>query len=254
MRGSRNAHWKGVGIIFITNKMNDQNNKLIKYGCFGCLLIFLGFIFSCCSSSSLKSGSDSIFSKKESSVETNSLADALAANDFEKARKLLPKIRKELDTWEYNKAEEQVFNAEINFLAVQGTDEANKRLLVLLNEEPMTGIARSEGQEIAKGKSDFYTEIDNLGYTDEQYDKYIKWCSKYNSRCMQILEIAVNLDNKALAKMMVKAIKNDPEITSRPNQAVKTNYDIFAHYTSKTKDEAKAKYEEQFGKLENTDE
>lgn len=197
--------------------------------------------------------------------------EALAANDFEAAHKMILEAESDYSVlgseefakkhgfskYNINEAKAEIFDKEVVFLATQGTPEANKRLLVLLNEEPMRGTARSEGQELAKGKSSSYTDIEDVNYYDKSYEEYINWCSKYNSRCMQILDIAISLDNKELASMMIRAIKLDPELTSKKVGQDKYGddiYDIFAHYTSKTKDEAKAKFEQQFGKLENTDE
>lgn len=194
--------------------------------------------------------------------------EAIAAEDFEAAHSILDKAKADIETLSRNEfdkkygmdsysglrsAEEEVLQSEFNYLATQGTDEANKRLLVLLNTQPMKGTPRSEGQELAKDKSSSYTSMDDVHYYDGEYSHYIGWCSKYNARCLQILDIAITLDNKELAKMMVKAIKNDPEIISKRISRNSDRYDIYAHYTSKSKNEAISKYQDYFGKIDNSD-
>ena len=173
--------------------------------------------------------------------------EALAANDFEAAHKILANAESKGKYTGYMKTE--IFNKEVVYLATLGDENANKRLMVLLNEEPMAGAARSEGQELGKNK--YYSNLDmsDVYSYDSDYYHYIEWCSKYNSRCMQILDIAINLDNQELAKLMVNAIKPDPGITSK--KVGKDRYDIYAHYSTHTKDDAKAKYEAKFGKSEN---
>ena len=85
----------------------------------------------------------------------------------------------------------------------------------MLNTQPMEGTPRSEGQELSKGEREDYATISSVSVYDQGYRDYINWCGKYNARCLQVLDIAITLDNKELAKMMVKAIKNDPEIISK---------------------------------------
>ena len=207
-----------------------------------------------------------------------SYREAIAAEDFEAAHSILDKAKADRETLdleniehdaiEYCKkygislfddlksAEEEVLQSEFNYLATQGTDEANKRLLVLLNTQPMEGTPRSEGQELSKGEREDYATISSVSVYDQGYRDYINWCGKYNARCLQVLDIAITLDNKELAKMMVKAIKNDPEIISKRARSSDKDhiyYDIYAHYTSRSKNEAISKYKERFGELGNTD-
>lgn len=229
--------------------MNNQNNKLIKTGLFGCLglcalYMLFAYIFTWCS---LKSWTSDEVTKSESLSTTEKLSAAIQSNDFATAYNLLAKGDEE-GTLDYYKAKKVVVNAEIQYLAVQGTDEANKRLVVLLMEEPIDGTARSEGQQLGTDKSDFYTEIDNLSFTDEDYARYVKSCAEFNSRCLQILEMAVATDNQDLAKRMVNLIKPDAEITSKKRG--KYSYDIYAHYTNHSKDAAQKKYNEHFGNQE----
>lgn len=190
--------------------------------------------------------------------------EALANNDFEAAHKIIAQAEADanvLDGDEFaekygfkhyerdiDEVKNEIFNAEANFLAIQGDEAANKRLIVLLNEEPMQGKARSEGQVLAEKKSASYANLDNLYNIDSGYSKYAAWCNKYNSRCLSILEIAVNLGNKDLAQLMVNAIKPDPEITTKPYPTDDYYRTVYAHYTTHSKDAAKAKYEEHFGK------
>ena len=232
--------------------MNNQNNKLIKTGLFGCLglcalYMLFAYIFTWCS---LKSWTSDEVTKSESLSTTEELSKAIESNDFATAYNLLAKIKEERGTWEYDDAKKEVVNAEIQYLAVQGTDEANKRLVVLLMEEPINGTARREGQQLGTDKSDFYTEIDHVGYTDNDYGVYVKSCAKFNSRCLQILEMAVATDNQDLAKRMVNLIKPDAEITSKKRGKDMYGdqlYDIYAHYTNHSKDAAQKKYNEHFG-------
>ncbi len=235
--------------------MNNQNNKLIKTGLFGCLglcalYMLLGYIFTSCSFES--STSDHATESMPLST-TEELSKAIQANDFATAYNLLAKIKEERGTWEYDDAKKEVVNAEIQYLAVQGTEEANKRLVVLLMEEPIQGTARSEGQQLGTDKDDWYTEIDHVGSTDDDYGDYVKSCAKFNSRCLQILEMAVATDNQDLAKRMVNLIKPDAEITSKKrgkNMDGDQLYDIYAHYTNHSKDAAQKKYNEHFGNQE----
>ena len=230
--------------------MNNQNNKLIKTGLFGCLglcalYMLLGYIFTWCS---FESSTSDHATKSESLSTTEELSKAIESNDFATAYNLLAKIKEERGTGEYDDAKKEVVNAEIQYLAVQGTEEANKRLVVLLMEEPINGTARREGQQLGTDERDFFTEIDNVGYTDHDYGDYVKSCAKFNSRCLQILEMAVATDNQDLAKRMVNLIKPDAEITSKKRG--KDSYDIYAHYTNHSKDAAQKKYEKEYEKEE----
>lgn len=190
--------------------------------------------------------------------------EALAADDFVAAYRILAHAEADknvLDYDEFNRkygftmsdldvVKNEVLNREFNFLAVQGDDAANKRLMVLLNEQPMEGVARSEGQVIEEKKVAYYADMDNLDNMDYKYYKYVKWCNAYNSRCLTILEIAVNTDNKELAQMMVNTIKPNPEIITKPYPQDNDYKIVYAHYTTHSKDVAIAKYEQKFGKFE----
>ena len=231
--------------------MNNQNNKLIKTGLFGCLglcalYMLFAYIFTWCSFESSTSSSTSDHATKSESLSTREeLSKAIESNDFATAYNLLAKIKETRGTMDYDDAKEEVVNAEIQYLGVQGTEEANKRLVVLLMEEPIKGTARREGQQLGTDKYVWETEIDNLHYTDDDYARYVKSCAKFNSRCLQILEMAVATDNQDLAKRMVNLIKPDAEITSKKRG--KDSYDIYAHYTNHSKDAAQKKYNEHFG-------
>ena len=234
------------------------------------ILSYVGMLFSSVATQSLGLFSD-VFGSSNSSISNtfgfDNYKEALIAEDFEAAHKILAQAEADFERmseyefekkygikhWEYSisEAKEEVFDKEVQYLAAQGTDEANKRLLVLLNTQPMEGTPRSEGQELSKGEGEDYAKIDRVYLYDKGYSDYINWCGKYNAKCFQVLDIAISLDNKELAKMMVKVIKNDPGIISKRARLGK--YDIYAHYTSKSKNEAILKYKEHFGELGNTD-
>ena len=218
------------------------------------LLVLL--TISACNGSSESNGSNG--------TEYATYKEALAADDFVAAHRILAHAEADdnvldLDDFarkygftkfDLDEVKNEVLNREFNFLAVQGDDAANKRLMVLLNEQPMKGEARSEGQVINERKDASYANMDHLYDIDRDYAKYVTWCNAYNSRCLTILEIAVNTDNKELAQMMVNTIKPNPEIITKPYPQNNDYKIVYAHYTTHSKDEAIAKYEQKFGKFE----
>lgn len=226
-------------------------------------------LLTACGSGGYKSNDKS--NDKSNGTEYATYKEALAANDFDAAHKIYNQMQSDyakvleesmgtnefadkygVDTnpWTVEAVKREILEKEAVFLATQGTEEANKRLVVLLNEDPVKGTARPEGQVLDNECSRDLASLDKLGYMDHGYEDYVDWCSHYNSMCTRVLDIAISLDNKDLAIILVNSIKPDPVIATKPTPNSKDYVIVTAHYTTQSKDAAKVKYEQKFGKLE----
>lgn len=199
----------------------------------------------------------------------NGYQSACSHGDFDAARDYIGKMKEQNvvvqaeGEWEERKAyskliqeaEEYVANEELQYLASLNEEPANNRIILILNQRPIEGLEAAEmaclGKNVFKGDLD--DEIDAITNDSPEEVKYFKryiiWCGNHNSRCSNILGIAISCGNQSLAKKILHSFRSDPElrlVNSRPksDRYYDDYYDVYAHYTNASKEAAQKKYDE----------
>lgn len=127
-----------------------------------------------------------------------------------------------------------VFNAEMLYLTSLGTDEASNRIVYLLAEYQIPGVVPQKN-------------IDTNTYTwqrGKKYLDYIEGSARFNTRCDNVLDMAIAQENEQLARKIIKLYKND--INAYINE--KGDAAIVKSFTWDSRDKALAKIETAFGK------
>lgn len=196
----------------------------------------------------------------------NSYQTACSKGDFDAARDYVGKMKEQLVVVKADKdysaeralieaiqeAEVYVENEELQFLASMNDEQANNRIILILNQRPIDGLEAAEnaclGKRVEKGDLD-----EELGYSSnspeevKNFKKYIAWCGNHNSKCTSLLNIAIACGNKGLAQKIIHVFRPDPELLLR-NEHIDgggwTYYDVYAHYTNSSKEAAQKKYNE----------
>lgn len=168
-------------------------------------------------------GSNAI--KGENGKEYESYREACRDGDFDAAHKFLDRMKeKKAKDWEdvkkMEEAEDYVFNYEVNTLVSQNSEEANTRIIYLLNEIPIEGTKQPIGKH-------FYNGSD-----------YGNCCNRFNIKLNKILELAISTGNQDIAKKILPLYKEDEN---------RDEYNDITGYSYETKDAAQAKYDEAFG-------
>ncbi len=184
-----------------------------------CLIIALmGFAMTTlCGCGEKKSGSNTITG--ENGKEYANYREACRDGDFDVAHKFLDKLKEEA-TWDseiVQEAENYIFDYEVNTLISQNTEEANTRVVYLLNEIPIRGTKCSIGELIH----------------DSEESDYGRSCSMFNIKCNKILELAISLKNQNMAKKILPLFKEDEIVDF---------YTVKA-YSYDTRDAAQKKYD-----------
>lgn len=151
----------------------------------------------------------------------NSYQTACSKGDFDAARDYIGKMKERLVSIEsvgseakdnkssYSKlvqeAEDYVFNEEIQLLASLNEEQANNRIIMIINQRSIEGYEAQEnaclGKEIEKevlnignlegmdGDTEFLEEYVAAHIPQEvkSFREYISWCSNHNTRCGNIL-------------------------------------------------------------------
>lgn len=150
-----------------------------------------------------------------------SYREACRDGDFDAAHKLLDRMKENAKDWEdenkVQEAEDYIFNNEVNALVSQNSEEANTRIIYLLNEIPIEGIKLSIGTNASSSGS-----------------LYGKSCNRYNIKLNQILELAISTGNQDIAQKILPLYKEDEIIR---------DWDVVA-YTYETKNAAQKKYDD----------
>lgn len=196
----------------------------------------------------------------------NSYQTACSKGDFDAARDYIGKLKEQLVVvkaeGDYSEikafsdliqeAEEYVANEELQYLASLNDEQANNRIILILNQRPIEGLEAAEktclGKHVFKAHMEdpkSYSTPDEL----KKFYKYIEWCGNHNSRCSSILSIAIACGNQGLAQKILHSFRSDPEIQSVHCLPAKDEYyefffDVYAHYTNSSKENAQKKYDE----------
>ena len=198
------------------------------------------------------------FVKKEMSVTgTNgvkytSYRNACSQGDFDAAREFVEKMKNTEGYYgdDIREAETYVLNEEIQYLASLNENQANDRIIFLLNHQKIEGVEEAEGILIQTNV--YGTDLKNPTFQKgalKDYSKYINWCGKFNSMCNSILNASISSGNQSLAKKILYSFRKDPELLLKNKHKEEEidqdyYYDVYAHYTNNSIDAAKKKYEE----------
>ena len=192
----------------------------------------------------------------------HSYQTACSKGDFDAARDYIGKMKDRLvelkaKGWSSGKtiaykeatqqAEEYVANEEIQYLASLNEEQANNRIILILNQRSVEGLEAAEMACLGKHILKWYIDNDGEGTGEiQKYKKYISWCANHNSKCGNVLSIAIACGNQSLAKKILHCFRKDPELLlkNERKEAGRLYYDVYAHYTNASKDAAKIKYDE----------
>lgn len=151
------------------------------------------------------------------------------------------------------KAEAYVFNEEIQYLASLNDDQANNRVILILSQQEIEGLEAAEGACLGKHvyqgylQGDIDDEFNDCPTELKEFRRYISWCGPYNTKCKALLGIAIGCGNQSLASKLLHQFRKDPELNLKEVEVRSGGnhyYDVYAHYTNSSIDEAKKKYDD----------
>jgi hypothetical protein len=213
--------------------------KRIKYLCFCSIAVFM---LTACGSSSSKNEEEKITVTGTDGKEYTSYQEACRAGDFEAAHAFLDIImnaevgREKQYKFEsdkekaYNEAKMYVLNKEVEFLVSQNSDEANNRLIFLLNED-------ASPTPVPEDALISYNYPEEMGAPNRtEFDNYSKWISDRNNLCDKILDNCILLNNSDLANKIINMYK--PDAISVKKDLGKKGFENRAHFTDDSKNKA----------------
>lgn len=225
--------------------------KRIKILSFCCIAVFM--LTACGSSSSKISVTDA------DGREYTSYQAACSNGDFDAARTYIGKMKEQRtmidddDTRErldktISEAEDYIFNEEIHYLASLNEEQANNRIVLILNQQTVEGLEAQEGTCLGKRVAELYFNHieESLPTEIKSFKEYISWCGNHNSRCNTLLNIAIACGNENLAKKIIHLYRKDPELLlkNEKKESGYLYYDVYAHYSNASRDAAQQKYDE----------
>lgn len=171
--------------------------------CFIANVLFVALLLSC-SSGKKESAKDS------ETTNYTSYQEAARAYDFEAAHKILDQIHEDYlsnsysdDKKEkYESAFDYIFNAEAMFLCSKGDEESLNRIIFLLSDIPIEGVAISENQTI-EGVS---------GEKKEAHEKYVKYATRLNQKCNNLIDFSIAYRKISLAEKILPFYKGVPDL------------------------------------------
>ena len=228
--------------------------------CFGVCCIVVFAVTSCSNKSTGDNNSEDISVTGADGTIYHSYQTACSNGDYDAARDYIGKMKLQLASMDnvgytaqeqrmayaefVNEAEFYVVNEEIQYLASLNEEQANNRIILILNQQSIEGFEAVE--KTCLDKHIFLSMLDghNASKQTNDFIKYIARCGKYNSQCSSILSIAIACGNESLAKKILHSFRPDPEIQSEKCKGNNDWYDIYAHYTNASKEAAQKKYNE----------
>ena len=166
--------------------------------------------------------------KTEEEVSYDNYQDALRANDFEAAHEFLEGMRGKSG---YEKAYDEVFNAEALYLCAIGDKTSLDRIVFLLSSVPIEGTPVPEG-------TTFKSKYDISDMTNG-HKQYIHSVTKYNQKCNMLIDLAISKNNHALAERIMPLFKAVPMTLDNVSDSVQV-----MQYTWTDRDRAKEKVEQ----------
>ncbi len=215
------------------------------------------FVVGACGSGPENSDSHS---KKDYDMDYNK---ACADNDYEAAHVILNKLREKAlksgwsygewlngnhmdDYRNYEMADIAIFKEEASFLMGLDDPSAENRIIKLIIETPIDGIAMSEGFIY----SDEAYHIKSKNYGDAGV--YARCIYRFNQKCDIAIELSILFKNKSLAKRVLALYKDNiyahaadyDETISVKGKKVVLHETGYAWYDTTDKDAAQKKYDE----------
>lgn len=140
--------------------------------------------------------------------------EAARAYDFEAAHKIVDELHDEYvsagssflsrdEQKKYEAAFDYVFNAEAMFLCAQGDKESLDRIVFLLSNIPVEGMAIPEGTQ--------YKETDELYDQRDNHDLYTRYATRFNQKCNTLIDLAIAHRIRSLAERVLPLYKDVPE-------------------------------------------
>ena len=232
--------------------MKKNMKRMIKLTT--CCLGIMGFMVCGCTitTGDGKKGKEEITVTGAEGKEYTSYRSACSKGDFDAAREFVEKMNNTKGYYasDIKEAEEYVFNEEIQYLASLNEEQANNRIIMLLNQQKIEGFEPAEGALIGNNEYETHIEDPDDGSDGlKNFGKYIDWCGKHNTRCTSILNTAISCGNQNLAQKVLHSFRKDPEmLLKNKHKEDETDsgyfYDVYAHYTNASKDAAQGKYDE----------
>lgn len=167
--------------------------------------------------------------KTEEVVSYDNYQDALRANDFEAAHELLEGMQGKPD---YEKAYDEVFNAEALYLCANGDKSSLDRVVFLLSSVPIEGTPVPEGTAF----KDRY----DMRKMEDGHNLYIRSVTKYNQKCSMLIDLAISKHNEGLAERIMPLFKAVPMSLENVSDSVQT-----MQYSWADRDRAKEKMNNQ---------
>lgn len=226
----------------------------------------IAYLFILCTAFGFLTACNSNVNTKEISVTGSdgtvytSYRTACSNGDFDAAREYVEKMKEKLVAVKADgeeketkalaeavqEAEDYVENEEVQYLASLNEEQANNRIILILNQRPIVGLEAAE--MVCLGKRVLLEDPDDRlnGSTVEliNFRSYIQWCGNHNSKCSSILNIAIACGNQSLAKKILHCFRPDPELIIKDREKDGNLKDVYAHYTKNSIDAAQKKYDE----------
>lgn len=162
--------------------------------------------------------------KREDKAREEVFYNALNSYDFEKARREATTDEK-LET---------VFLAESQFLIAHIEEkDAVDRIVYLITSNPVRGENPGDGEIVS------WSDVE--GY-NPKYGKYASWVSKNNSRCDQLLMLAIGIHHEELANRILWLYREKIEFEELEGNKYKV------HKSQEARDHARKLYKEAFGR------
>lgn len=177
-------------------------------------VLFVALLLSC-SSSKQESTKDS------ETTNYSSYQEAARAYDFEAAHKILDQIHEDYlshsdddeKRGKYESAFDYIFNAEAMFLCSKGDEESLNRIIFLLSDIPLEGVAISENQTIGGVH----------GEKKEAHEKYIKYATRLNQKCNNLIDFSIAYRKFSLAEKILPFYKGVPDLINNTVDVEKTS-------------------------------
>lgn len=164
------------------------------------------------------SGKESISVTGADGTVYNSYQTACSKGDFDAARDYIGNMkeqyivaRAETDmhaVWAFEEAiqeaEAYVENEELQYLASLNEEQANNRIILILNQRAIDGLEAVENACLGKNVYEGSLGGNHSGWDDiDNFNNYIEWCRNHNSKCNTILNIAIACGNQNLAQKII---------------------------------------------------
>ena len=195
-------------------------------------------------------------------TEYNSVEAACGNGDFNAAREYIAQMKEALKkdglssdskyAESIHEQEEYMENEEIQYLASMNDEQANNKIVLILNQKYVEGNQLKEMECLEEKHIMWQGDFARYPYKDSpepirNFGKYINWCKDFHNKCNTVLTSAIACGNQDLAEKTLRCYRPDPEFLFKNKKELSGNdviCDVYAHYTNASKDAAQKKYDE----------